>query len=426
MSVNLLRLFVILPCCAWSLAGVQVLDGASSFPPDSVMVSFNSGSRWFPDEFDPNRVAPSWGVSFSGTTPALSNHSAHSYVSWETLLSNPKVTGSSRPLIVDVSPARRVAVSLISFPGEENVRVKGFSPEGEELASATRVFPPLPISGLGLKATRVFLGFESTEKTIAKVTVEYTGKNGSYAEDETETLQYVLVDREGERRFTTVIPQFIQGRLGDRTFRSEIVFLNLSTSTLQGDIRFFDTAGQPLELEDYGSSISTTEIPGFGGARGIQIPGEYNPPISGYCRITSKAPVQAVLRIREFGPDDALLSEIETSATPTTIHACVVATGQRLVEAVNIESAIAIVNTSDKTAHVSLRWLEQTTVEIPPGARLARFISELFPERFPYDDEPTQFDFVERLELVSDQPVAVAVFHTANGLPIAASPVTVY
>lgn len=429
MTTGLLRLCCVLGCCLYSFAGVEILDGAGTFPPDSVRVSFNSGSRWYPDGFDPNKVSPGWGVSFTGTRPALYNHLAHSYVSWETLLSNAKVSGPSRPLIVDVTPAaRRVGLYLISFPGEENVRVKAFAPDGDELASAGRTFAPLPISGLGLKATRVFIGFESTDKAIAKVTVEYTSKNGDFSQDEAETLQSVLVHRNGERKFTTYIPQFIQGRLGSRTFQSEIVFLNLSTSAAEGDVRFFDASGHSLQLDFGGASMSTVPWTGDDGARGMTIPGEYEPPISGYCSISSNVPVQAILRIRTFAPDGTLLSEIENPATPATTHASSMATGQRLVEAVNIESAIAIVNTSKEPAHVSLRWGDtgQAIVDLGPGERVAKFISELYPEDFPYDEEPTVRDMVEVLELVSDQSVAVAIFRTANGLPVAASPVSVY
>ncbi len=71
MYVTLLRVIVVGFCVSFSLAAVEVLDGASSFPPDSVKIDYRHSSSNAVNGTDPNRIGTDWGVSLSGTQPQL-------------------------------------------------------------------------------------------------------------------------------------------------------------------------------------------------------------------------------------------------------------------------------------------------------------------------------------------------------------------
>ncbi len=67
MDVRMLRVIVLGFCVPCSLAAAEVLDGASSFPPDSVKIDYHL--NWDPalNGTDPNRIGADWGLSLTGT-----------------------------------------------------------------------------------------------------------------------------------------------------------------------------------------------------------------------------------------------------------------------------------------------------------------------------------------------------------------------
>ncbi len=333
---------------------------------------------------------------------------------------NPKVSGASRPLVIDfASGMRRAGILLV---GGETARVSVLARNGRELATATRVFEPTPISGI-IRESDLFVGFKSEDEPIAKMVVEYGGNTPS-SDDFAEVLHWIVFEPQVERNFTLYVPQFVNGRVSpDLSFRSELVFLNLSNSTAQVDVRFFNSSGQPLEVE-----VAPKDLLGVQQSQ-VQLDLESDEQlvlsgdnvVSGYCKVTSNVPIGLSLRMRRFDSLGTLVSEIETPAMPAVIQATGPLVYQRLVEAVDVETALALVNTSAETATVSIP--EVAIVELAPGQQLARFLSELNPDAFGEENEPTVIDVVGSFEVTSDKPIAVSAFRTVGGLPVTASPV---
>ncbi len=421
MYVTLLRVIVVAFCVSCSLAGVEVLDGAGSFPPDSVRIDYQS-LAWNPElnGTDPDRIGTDWGVSLSGTQPQLQLYPGpYASLHWDVI--NPKMSGVSRPLVIDFASGRKRAGVLLV--GGETARVSVFARNGHELATANRVFAPIPISGI-IRESYLFVGFKSEDEPIAKMVVEYGGNTPS-SDDFAEVLHWIVFEPQVERNFTLYVPQFVNGRVDpDLVFRSELVFLNLSNSTAQVDVRFFNSSGQPLEVE-----VAPKDLIGIRQSD-VQLDLESDEQlvlsgdnlVSGYCKVTSDVPIGLSLRMRRFDSAGSLVSEIETPAMPAVIQASGPLVYQRLVEAVDVETALALVNTSAETATVRISGVE-AVVELAPGQQLARFLGELNPDSFPKEDEPTLIDVVRSFGVTSNKPIALSAFRTVGGLPVTASPV---
>jgi len=421
MYVTLLRVIVVAFCVSCSLAAVEVLDGASSFPPDSVRIDYHFD--WNADLIGahPNLIGTDWGVSLSGTQPQLQLYPGpYASLHWDVI--NPKMSGVSRPLVIDfASEAKRAGVLLVNG---ETVRVSVFARSGHELASANRVFAPIPISGI-IRESYLFVGFKSEDEPIAKMVVEYGG-TASSSDDFAEMLHWIVFEPQLERNFTHYVPHFVSGRLDpDLVFRSELVLLNVSNSTAQVDVRFFNPSGQALEVE-----VAPKDLVGirrsqlqFELDRDEQLVLSGDNLVSGYCKVTSDVPIGLSLRMRRFDSAGSLVSEIETPAMPAVRQASGSLVYQRFVEAVDVETALAFVNTSTETAKVHISGVE-AVIELAPGQQLARFLGELNPDSFPKQDEgdePTLIDVVRSFTVTSNKPIALSAFRTVGGLPVTAS-----
>ncbi len=257
MYVTLLRAIVVGFYLSFSLAAVEVLDGASSFPPDSVEIDYANLVLNVVNGADPNRIGPDWGVSLSGTQPQLRLY-AGPYASLHWDLINPKMSGASRPLVIDfASGKRRTGVLLVDG---ETARVTVFARNGRELCTATRVFEPIPLSGI-IRESYLFVGFKSEDEPIAKMVVEYGGNTPS-SDDFEEVLHRIVFEPQLERNFTLYVPQFVNGRVGpDLVYRSELVFLNLSTSTAQVDVRFFEYGKFAWVIDPEGNKVELWQPP---------------------------------------------------------------------------------------------------------------------------------------------------------------------
>jgi len=315
-------------------------------------------------------------------------------------------------LVVDSRfPMKKLGLSLVGAKPALQISIRAESPTGDLIGTLTEA----------VDEKGAFLGFEGLDsQPISKVTIDY------HSAETPEQLLGVTIESASPPRFETVLPQIAHARLGaDLSLRTTISIVNLSNTTARGEIRFFTPAGNGLAVPFEGLAVPGDIAPFvLGSSRQFVTTG--NSGLAGYARVVSDAPVQTIAHFQMIENNRVVA---ETAVPSVEGRFTVVGSYNRDVptsgtvgpppEPAVVNTALAIVNTSDKPASVSFHlreeqgWSREEFLSLAPGEQLARFISEIF--------DGLQ-DTRGTLKVFSSQPVAAILIKTVNGLPISILP----
>ena len=305
------------------------------------------------------------------------------------------------PLVIDSEqPLRRIGLTVVAHDGAEPIlatsTVTAFDQYGRLLGSASQ-------EGIG---TLNFMGLEAIgAEGISRVSIK--------CDRGVEGIEDLIVDYASPRVFTTYLPQVADGK----GLRSSITFLNLSDSTANGVIKFFTQDGEGQDLGGLSQTTPVT-IPWRGpGTQTIITSG--GPDLkSGYATVTSDCPlqVQVVFRIKDA-------SGIERNVGVVAAPPLYRNSGAVFKEvASGIDTAIALVNPTDEacTARIYLaseepRFYQVPSLQIPPRARVSKFIAELAPD---FEGK----DLQGSIEVLCGTPLAMILVRTVNGFATSSSP----
>jgi PhoPQ-activated pathogenicity-related protein len=177
-------------------------------------------------------------------------------------------------------------------------------------------------------------------------------------------------------------PQIADGRSGSVALRTEIALVNTGEDSLVR-LEFFDTAGEPMEMElgDLGME-SAFEIPlARGRSYSVTTPGTREGLQVGYARMSAGSGVGGTaLFTRLDAPRDLVLTEAGVPATDviTSFSVLVDSMGDK-------DTGVAMVNPWEEEARVQLRLYDEEfelmatrELVLEPGEHRARFVFELF------------------------------------------------
>ncbi len=159
---------------------------------------------------------------------------------------------AGRPLILRFQhPVKRVGVILGNGTAETVARLEALTARGESLGFVESVGPETKDTSRG-----PFVGIETAHSEgISTLVVDYG------AEPTEEYLHEIWMEHLVERPFRTYIAQLAAGRVGLR--RLEMILQLQSLYTWEGQeavVRFFDPAGEPLELTVGGTRRSVLDL----------------------------------------------------------------------------------------------------------------------------------------------------------------------
>src|SRR5690606_27019261 len=134
---------------------------------------------------------------------------------------------------------------------------------------------------------------------------------------------------------------------------------------------------------------------------------------SGYILIRSDRPVSATVEYTVLDKTREIVTEAGISAIEPALR--MVGPAATIAQ-LNLDTAVAIVNTANSFAEVTLFVAEDgseehSTLELGPGEHRAGFLRELFPS--------LSEDFQGTIIVTSDVPIAATILRTKNGLPLA-------
>ncbi len=286
------------------------------------------------------------------------------------------------------------------------------------------LFRNLRGTNLGVLQTQIeqgigpFAGFEAPQgEVFSKVLISY---GDSPSPEQFLNLLFTYADRP---TYQVYVPQVGDGALpGGGGLRTNILIANLTSTTASGQLLLFGDDGQPLELDLSGTTASEFELnlP----ARSLQVfetSAASSPPVQGYACVETDHPVSATGIFQILNASGRPLSEAGVEATEARHQA--VATVIREA-GVSLNSGIAVANASDQPANGVVQLLDSNGTlvasnsdfaQLGPRAHAAGFLPQLFPG--------VAADFEGTLLIFSDQPLAVVVLRTVQGLVQSSLPV---
>ncbi len=265
---------------------------------------------------------------------------------------------------------------------------------------------------------------DSNQVPFSRVTVDY-------GDGEPEKLLGVQLDFVDRPVFKTYLAHIGDGKLpSGESLKSSIVITNLSTSTAEGSIEFFDDEGEPLDMETpWGTWRNRIDFSISERSSAYWITAGMTYSIrAGSAHITTNVPVSAAIRFSSFHPNQEVIAEAGIASSraeqallaPVSKHSFSGFVGGGLPPPKPYSTAIAIANLADETVEIRL-WgpLGGSDVEreLPPRGHLAEFVEELFPAM-----EDADLDGV--VQIWASQPIAVTVLHTRDGYAHASLPAT--
>ncbi len=403
-----MSLFVLLVFTAPLAAQLVDVSGHAGFSGESVRFEFSG----LGDNSDASHALDAWGVTFGGGgngTARVTGIVVLGFV--DNRVRNVPTSGTSadKPMILNFEePVLKVGFLASNGTAETQVSVTAYGPSGETIGS---------VQHAGLADPSVIEVSTSHAAGIAKLLISY----GSASEaEEIDDLQIEYVDRPV---FFTYLAQVGNGPIPTvGTLRSTLVVANLSNSTAEGQIEFFDDNGDPVDFqfgETEGSSFdlsipptaSTTLVTA---GSGLAV---------GYARIRTNVPVSGTGIFRTLSPTGSLISEAGVG-TATGVYTALGVVQK--VTAGNFDSGIAVVNVSGQAATAHLELFDQSrrlvasnsdVVSIGPGEHRSAFLSQIFPE---VAQSPS---FSGTIRLTSDVPLAMVILRTANQLVRSSLPV---
>jgi len=321
-------------------------------------------------------------------------------------------------------PLRRVGFTLGNGADETVASIRAFTAAGTLLGAVEQ--------GDIKEGRGPFVGVETSHpEGIATVVLSYG------QDDRVEQINDLVIDYLTPRKFQVYVPRVVHGRAGDRSLQSTIQIQNLRQGGAEAEIRFFDSAGNPLSLMLDGEEGTRFEFfLDFLAARQLTTNGPIDELKAGYAVIESNYPVAAQTIFQVLDETGVLVSE-------AGIHAAVgriaqVSPVQKELAAA-IDTGIAITNTGSREAIVRLTPREEDgripeeifnriLLQIPPGGHRAFFLSELCqqpspPGTFCQSDFLASEDFRGSLEIASNEPTVVTTIRTVAGMPVSSLPV---
>ena len=402
LKLTVLFMLFLLPCSAYGQ--YSKLASPNDFSDESVRIDFEG---YWTDAVAADLLAQ-WGVHFDASadstpkieviTPLIGGAQP------DTVVKNQPDAGDSagKSLIVNF----KYPVSKVGFVASNatTLAMKGYDPLGKTVFNTS----------WDDMDDKQFVGVSTTvAQGLSKIEIAYGGS----APEEIDDLIFEYVSRPV---FRTYLAQ-----IGDAKdlLQTVIVVSNLSNSTAQGEVRFFQSDSNPLSMPFNGSEASAVPLEIAPSASvTLTSPGttEGTPKV-GYATISSNVPVEGTAIFRVL-PGGQLLSEVGLAAAPARY--LVVGAVQKIA-AGGLDSGVAIVNTSDEPANVTAMLVAEdgdvvamndTALALPAHNHKAKFMSELFP------DFANQ-DFQGTLVVSSDKPVALVIVRALGGLPRSALPV---
>lgn len=210
---------------------------------------------------------------------------------------------------------------------------------------------------------------------------------------------------------------------GFGALQTAFVVTNLSGSTANGEIRFFDSQGVPMAVA---TGSGTGEVfPLALPARGsfsFSTLGTSDPIAVGYAKVTCNVPIDGTGIFKIVNTTGGLISEAGVGAAEGRYVS--IGAVQKTQQG-NFDSGIAVVNTGTESATSVIELLDEQGVvqaanlldaQLDPGHHNAKFLSELFPA---YKDA----SFTGTVRVSSNQPLAMVILRAAAGIVQSSLPV---
>jgi hypothetical protein len=325
-----LSLLLLLAFTAPVAAQLTDVSGNPAFSNQSVKFDFEGLSQ----DTQVSRLFSAWGITFEQGQNGVPTVVPVFVLGFSNLVvSNVPPTGDSsdKPLVLNFAfPVYKVGFTARNGTEATTVTIHAFNSLGDELGS---------VEHTGLAEPTTIAVSTASPLGISKLSISYGSDEDP---EQIDDLQFQYVSRP---QFVTYLAQVGDGPVpGVGVLRTSIVVANLSNSTAQGSIDFFDGEGDPLDIQ-IGSSLSdsfTLSIPPFSSTTLVTRGEEVS---VGYAKIQTNVPVQATAVFRTLSSSGAVLSEAGVGGTLGRVVS--VGVVQKFTVG-NFDSGIAIVNTSDR------------------------------------------------------------------------------
>ncbi len=398
---------------------------------------FDFGEDWvalvpppLPSGLSASHVFEDWGVTISSGSvqgPRTGTLSEVPHVNLVTPIAAPVILNGSESevsaggmTINFDEPVRRVSLNM-GAESETNVVARFFDRSGTFLGEDTGTLYGIYPDEFALE--------DADGAGIVRVEVEYEET------DVPEALNLIVAEYVEPRPFQRCVSQVAQGAMpfGDRTLQTLLTitgswnrtFFRIPDGQAQiYSLEFRDLEGAPLTVNLDGTVNSEFELLSSGymhrylESRILRTLGSGRPLDQGYACATSKYPFELAAVYRVLDSTSAPLAEagIDSSIPGQSFTGVFEKT---LAEDTNTALALANVSDSEATASVTFFMSPNTTMEtevvLGPGEQGAWFADELAEALSGRDAEGT-------VEIISDEPVAVTILRTIQGVVSASLP----
>lgn len=392
-----------------AMGQLSVITNPNSFDSSSVRLDFEGPTSGAPA----SQLLAGWGVIFpegEWGTPVINQTFLAGILNTWLVNQSPGASSADKPLVVNLKhPASKIGFYLGGIDSQDEVTIGAYDPLGQKLGEISRT---------GLQAP-AFLGVgTSSNNGIAKVLVSF----GSSADPE--QVDILMLEYRTRPLFETYLAQVGDGPPGAGSLQTTVVVSNLTNSTANGELAFFDQEGQPMQLLVNGSMGSSFDfsLDRFSG-KSFATSGTSPNVKVGWAKITSNVPVggTAVFGIRRAD------GTVETEAGVGTSGGSSYSVGAVLkTVAGNFDSGIAVVNVSDQGASARISAYDQNgelvavndqlLANLPPGHHVARFLSQIF-------NELSGQNFDGTIQISGNVPLAAVILRTARGKVLSSLPV---
>ncbi len=228
------------------------------------------------------------------------------------------------------------------------------------------------------------------------------------------------------------VNQTFFAQMADGGGQSTLVALtSLSDATVAGTLRFFDVDGDPLSLEVDGIIGSTSTVPftiGPRASRRIQTKGSVDVQV-GWIRVDTDGPIRGT-SIFQFSDAGVIFFEAgvgQANPVGEAVIYTLLEEGPNPQGGTLIRSTgVAIADPFDEGANVTISLRDAAGVVVAevdflldPGAQIARFVEELFPDFINGLPDP---DFEGSMVVSADIPIIVTALRTQAGIQISSFP----
>jgi len=280
-----------------------------------------------------------------------------------------------------------------------------------------------------------FVGLETTNvKGISTIVLDYG------EEEVGEQINHLWMEFLERHPYKIYLPQVAHSGGDERSLQTTIQVQNLLRSPNDVQLKFFNQAGDPMQVNLDGTESSVFEftLPVVSSRRMIT-QGSSEVTQVGYAVIESRLPVDAQAIFRVSNPDSTVSSEAGAEAAESKVlHVLPV---ERVVDS-DLDTGIALVNPGEKESKVQLILVgedgkdpdaitAQPFLMLGAGGQTSLFLSEICDLSRPgqeYESCRYNFlldeDFQGSLMIVSVEPIAVTSLRTVKGVAVSSLPVS--